>query len=222
MKIHRIPHKLSAIIFDIDSTLYTNAEYATEQVDVQLRHFASISGITADEARGRVGAWRDEYAREHGKKISLGNALVHFGIPISESIRWRENLIEPALFLSPDDRLRAALEELKKRYPLVAVTNNPTLPAEKTLTALGVRDLFVGLIGLDTTGVSKPHVKPFLAASELARCPIIECLSVGDRYDIDIALPLELGMGGILVDGVEDVYALPEILLTAPSGIQSA
>ena len=37
-------------------------------------------------------------------------------------------------------------------------------------------------------------------------------LSVGDRYDIDIALPLELGMGGILVDGVEDVYRLPEIL----------
>lgn len=222
MKIHRIPPKLSAIIFDIDSTLYTNAEYATEQVDVQLRHFAHLSGITADEARQRVGAWRDGYAREHGKKISLGNALVHFGIPIAESIRWRENLIEPALFLSRDDRLRAALEVLKSRYTLVAVTNNPTLPAEKTLAALGVRDLFIGLIGLDTTGVSKPHEKPFLAASALALCPVRECLSVGDRYDIDIALPLELGMGGILVDGVEDVYALPEILLTAPSGIRSA
>jgi phosphoglycolate phosphatase/putative hydrolase of the HAD superfamily len=34
---------------------------------------------------------------------------------------------------------------------------------------------------------------------------------VGDRYDIDITLPLELGMGGVLVDGVEDVYRLPEI-----------
>ncbi|MDR2796887.1 MAG: HAD family hydrolase, partial [Treponema sp.] len=32
--------------------------------------------------------------------------------------------------------------------------------------------------------------------------------SVGDRYDMDIALPLSLGMGGILVDGVEDVYHL--------------
>jgi phosphoglycolate phosphatase/putative hydrolase of the HAD superfamily len=35
---------------------------------------------------------------------------------------------------------------------------------------------------------------------------------VGDRYDIDIALPLELGMGGILVDGVEDVYRLPALI----------
>jgi phosphoglycolate phosphatase/putative hydrolase of the HAD superfamily len=35
---------------------------------------------------------------------------------------------------------------------------------------------------------------------------------VGDRYDIDIALPLQLGMGGVLVDGVSDVYGLPPVL----------
>jgi phosphoglycolate phosphatase/putative hydrolase of the HAD superfamily len=34
---------------------------------------------------------------------------------------------------------------------------------------------------------------------------------VGDRYDIDIAIPLELGMGGILVDGVEDTCHLPSL-----------
>lgn len=212
MKILRIPERLSAIIFDIDSTLYTNDEYAHEQVDAQIRHFARLRGMTDDEARRQVGAWRDEYAKAHGRKVSLGNALVHFGVPIAESIRWREELLEPARFLSRDDRLREALEALKARYALVAVTNNPVLPAGKTLDALGVRDLFLSLIGLDTTGVSKPHEKPFLAARAAAGCPADECLSVGDRYDIDIALPLELGMGGILVDGVADVYALPELL----------
>jgi hypothetical protein len=30
---------------------------------------------------------------------------------------------------------------------------------------------------------------------------------------MDIALPLELGAGGVLVDGVADVYQLPEILV---------
>jgi ribonucleotide monophosphatase NagD (HAD superfamily) len=34
------------------------------------------------------------------------------------------------------------------------------------------------------------------------------CVSVGDRYDMDIAIPLSLGMGGILVAGVADVYQL--------------
>jgi hypothetical protein len=32
---------------------------------------------------------------------------------------------------------------------------------------------------------------------------------MGDRYDIDIAVPLKLGMGGILVDGVEDLCTSP-------------
>ena len=49
-------------------------------------------------------------------------------------------------------------------------------------------------------------------AAEAAGAEPERCLSVGDRYDIDIALPLELGMGGILVDGVEDVYGIPDLL----------
>ena len=32
------------------------------------------------------------------------------------------------------------------------------------------------------------------------------CVAVGDRFNIDIELPVKMGMGGILVDGVEDVY----------------
>ncbi|GHV96069.1 hypothetical protein AGMMS50293_23890 [Spirochaetia bacterium] len=43
------------------------------------------------------------------------------------------------------------------------------------------------------------------------------CLSVGDRYDMDLARPRELGMGGILVDGVADVYGLPALLTAIPN-----
>lgn len=212
MKIYKIPEKLSCIIFDIDSTLYTNEAYAHEQVDVQIRHFAKLRNMSCESARKMVEDWQAEYANTHNKKISLGNTLTHFGIPISESIKWRETLIEPADFLSEDARLQEVLARLSRNWTLVAVTNNPVLPAKKTLDALGVSVFFRSVIGLDTTGVSKPHTRPFLAAASDACCPKEECLSVGDRYDIDIALPLELGMGGILVDGVEDVYLLPETL----------
>ena len=39
------------------------------------------------------------------------------------------------------------------------------------------------------------------------------CLAVGDRYDMDIKLPLEMGMGGILVSGVEEVYQISKSVL---------
>ena len=35
-----------------------------------------------------------------------------------------------------------------------------------------------------------------------------DCVAVGDRFNIDVELPLKMGMGGVLVEGVEDVYNL--------------
>ncbi len=212
MKVYRIPSDLRCVIFDIDSTLYTHPEYAHEQVDAQIRHFATLRGMEADEARALIAGERERHERETGSKISLGNAMTRFGVPIEESVRWRETLVEPARYLGRDERLRETLTRLARRFALRSVTNNPVKTARKTLRALGVDDLFPHLVGLDTTGFSKPHEKPFLIAAESAQAAPSQCLSIGDRYDIDLALPLELGMGGILVDGVEDVYRLQAML----------
>ena len=45
-------------------------------------------------------------------------------------------------------------------------------------------------------------------ASRVTGVPLANSLSVGDRYDIDLALPLDLGMGAVLVTGAEDVCLL--------------
>ena len=213
MKVIRIPQNLKTIIFDIDSTLYTNEEYAFEQVDCQVRRFASERGISDDEARKLVADFREKFARENGgKKISLSNTLLSFGVPIQKSIEWRRELLEPKNFLTRDERLQKTLSALSKKFNLICVTNNPVMPAKKTLVALGVQSLFSNIIGLDTCNVSKPAHEPFLLAAEKCGSHAQECLSVGDRYDLDIAVPLELGMGGVLVEGVADVYSLPDFL----------
>lgn len=216
MKIYWIPKNLSCILFDIDSTLYTNPTYAYEQVDVQVRHFASIRGISSSEARSLIFKYREEWAQNHnGEKISFGNALTAFGIPISESIQWRKKLIEPERYLHYDEKLVYTLNFLSVSYKIGAVTNNPVLPAQKTLDILGVSPFFQCIIGLDTCGISKPHHAPYEFAARTLGCKAEECISVGDRYDIDLAVPLTLGMGAILVNGVEDVYTLPRLMHTS-------
>ncbi|MCK9168787.1 MAG: HAD family hydrolase [Treponema sp.] len=215
MKIYRIPENLQTIIFDIDSTLYTNTAYAFEQVDVQVRHFAELRGITADKARAMVTSYRKEWALKHGgQKISLGNTLTAFGVTIEDSIEWRKKLLDPALFLKYDEQLIPVLKALKEKYRLICVTNNPVLPARKTLEAIGIADIIPDIIGLDTCHKSKPAKEPFLLAAKKTDTANENCLSIGDRYDMDISLPLELGMGGILVTGVTDIYTLPSFLST--------
>jgi len=201
----------------MDNTLYTHAEYARVQVDVLIERLAQLKGKSFSEMEFEISAYKKKWADEHGGiTISLGNTFVAFGIGMDESIRWRNELIHPERYLMHDVRLRITLEKLATNFAIAVVTNNPVLVAEKTLDALGVRDLFRAIVGLDTCGVSKPHAEPFMKAATLCGGPTTNpetCVSVGDRYDIDIALPLELGMGGILVSGVEDIHALPELLL---------
>jgi len=213
MKIYKIPQNLKTLVFDIDSTLYTSPAYAYEQVDCQVRHFADLRGMSHEEARILVSDFRHKWAEEHnGQKISLGNLLTYFDIPIEQSIEWRRTLLEPSDFLGRDEKLISALTELKNKYNMICVTNNPVLPARKTLDAIGISAFFPEIIGLDTCHVSKPHEKPFLLAAEKTASKPEECLSIGDRYDIDLDLPMKLGMGGILVSGVEDVWSLPEVI----------
>ena len=224
MKIYKIPEDLRAFIFDIDSTLYTNQAYAFEQVDCQVRQFAKERGITADEARRMVADYRKKFAAEHeGSKVSLGNTLLAFGVPIEQSVQWRRELLEPADFLGRDEELIKTLKILQEKYLLICVTNNPVLPARKTLEAIGVSDFFPDIVGLDTCFKSKPALEPFETAVKVlsksagdkgqGQINAENCLAVGDRYDMDIKLPLEMGMGGILVSGVEEVYQILKSVL---------
>ena len=209
MKTYNLPSNPKTLIFDIDSTLYTNAAYAFEQVDCQVRQFARDRGITADEARRMVADYRKKFAAENnGKKISLGNTLLAFGISIAQSVEWRKTLMEPADFLKRDEHLIQALGTLQTRFNLITVTNNPVFTARKTLEAIGISDFFPEIVGLDTCLKSKPAIEPFTKACELTATAPQQCIAIGDRYDMDIALPLEMGMGGILVSGVEEVYEL--------------
>lgn len=212
LKIYKIPENLKTIIFDIDSTLYTSPSYAFEQVDVQIRYWAKKRGISSAQARNEISEFRKKWSKEHGgKKISLGNTLTYFGVSIAESIAMRRNLLEPADFLEYDEMLVQTIKTLRKHYKLICVTNNPVLPAKKTLDAIGISELIPDIIGLDTSGKSKPAREPFELALKKTGSKPEECISIGDRYDMDISLPLEMGMGAILVTGVCDVYKLPEI-----------
>ena len=220
MKIYKIPSDLRAFIFDIDSTLYTNQAYAFEQVDCQVRQFAKERGISADEARRMVAEYRKQFAAEHnGSKVSLGNTLLSFGVPIEQSVQWRRELLEPADFLRRDEKLIDELKILQKKYQLICVTNNPVLPARKTLDALGISEFFPEIVGLDTCFKSKPALEPFETAVEIlsksseSGVKAENCIAIGDRYDMDIALPLKMGMGGILVNGVEEVYQIHKNVL---------
>jgi phosphoglycolate phosphatase/putative hydrolase of the HAD superfamily len=227
MKVYRFPEHIAALLFDMDGTLYTHDEYARTQIDLPIKKLAALKGKSFKDMQEDIKQFQMKWAVENsGMRISLGNTFKAFGVSIEESIRWRELLYEPERYLGRDPELCETLRVLSNAgaaihtpcagssapLKLAVVTNNPVSIARRTLACLGIDQYIPIVVGLDTCKVSKPHEAPFRTAAELCGVPVNTCVSIGDRFEIDISLPLEMGMGGILVDGVKDLYALPSCL----------
>ena len=223
----RIGSRLQGVLFDIDRTLYDNDGYAHGQITALIERFAREFDEDPATAHRRIKEWQRTWSDANGgARQSLGNTFASLGVPIETSVRWRETIIEPEQHLQRDDRLRQAITAIRaggrghdaRPLPLVVVTNNPVSTGQRSLAALGIEDLFDDVIGLDTTMRSKPDPAPFRAALERIGRSAESVVCVGDRYDVDIAPALELGIGGVLVDGVSDVYALPAAFGWATDG----
>ena len=214
MEFYNLPDKIKTLIFYIDGTLYTSKEYVAEQVDVQVRHWADLNSISHDEGRRRIAEFRAKYEKENnGKKISLGNTFLYFGVDIETSIAWRNKLLQPELYLKKNERLAETLRILKEKFNLICLTNNPVDAARKTLASVGIDKLIPDIIGLDTCRKSKPAKDMLDLACEMTSSKYNQCISIGDRFDIDLALALELGMGGMLVNDADDLCDGIQVLL---------
>lgn len=210
MRIERLPEAPGALLFDLDSTLYTNPAYASFQTSTLVERLAEERGETVETTRGVLESLREDRRVRGEAQTSLGNLFLALGIPIETNIRWREERIDPGQWLRPDPLLNEALTRLSGRFRLALVTNNPRSVGRRSLAALGVEERFEHVVGLDDSHRSKPDPAPYELAARLLEIPPEDCISIGDRYEVDLVPALSLSMGAILIAGVREIYTLPE------------
>lgn len=215
MKLYlRFPiERRGTLAFDLDGTLYDNPEYLKAQEESQVAQLAKFLGITFDEANLKIETIRKQRKESKLPPTSLGNIFRALGARDAQIVQWRTQNIHPSEWLSEDTRLQKALSALRSTFFLALITNNPRSVAEESLMALGLRHLFNSIIGLDATYASKPDPKPFLALLEASHEIPTRCFVLGDRFSVDIEPALALGMNGILIENVAEIYRLPELLI---------
>ena len=214
MRLYSIPPRVTALVFDIDNTLYRNDRYCELQVELLVRRFAATRHMGEDEAKGLIARKKRVYEQKNGgRKTSTGNIMLELGVPLEENARWRDALFAPEDHLRSDPKTVESITTLRDRFATAAVTNNTVRIADRTLAVLGLDGVFDAIVGLDTCFVSKPAAEPFLAALERIGASSETAVSIGDRYDVDLEVPLSLGMGGVLVETLEDLHRLPVALI---------
>lgn len=203
--------RCAGAIFDLDGTLYFNSGLGREIGRVAYRYMAGIKGVDEATARQMVRSARLRISEEQGSEASLSISCMDLGGDLRELHRCFSDTIEPERFLERDERVVMLLERLSERFPLYIYTNNNRSLSSRIMNAIGVSHLFRKVFTIEDSWKPKPDRQTLESIfAETGLLPA-ETLFAGDRYDIDLRLPQDMGATVRLIGSLDDLLALESV-----------
>jgi len=201
-----------AIIFDLDGTLYSSEGFANEIKRGAAEYIAGIKGISADTAASLIKETRERLSRRIGQEATISLVCVELGGSVAGFHATATPLIRPETFLKPDYRVTSLLAKLSQWYELYLYTNNNRTLTNRILETLDLSGLFEKIFTIEDFWQPKPDRNVLEHIFSTIRRTPDECLFVGDRHDVDLKLPVEMGSSCFLVSGVQDLLGLERFL----------
>lgn len=203
---------LKIVLFDLDGTLYKNAEVYQKFAEAAYHTYARIKHTTIERAKEILETKREELRKQRGYAVPYTLALIAFNIPIEKWHEENTKFFDAGMYLSEDKKLQNFLKELKKRYKLGVLTNNNKIQTERILKKLKIEELFDFIFTYESFKLIKPDLEIFKKVINKIGVKPDECLMVGDRYDVDLMPAKEVGMQIFEVKGPEDIENLKNFL----------
>lgn len=204
--------EIRGIVFDLDGTLYVSERFADEIQHAAVTYFADLLGIGTEEARLLMAATKRRLSEESGMVQTISAVCVELGGSVQELHRFFETTLRPESYLVRDERVIGLLERLAARFSLYIYTNNNRVLTARILNYLGLDGVMSGIFTIDDTWRGKPNEEMVLKVLEKTGLAPSEALFVGDRYDVDLRLPDQLGCPVYLSRTVEQLLRLEELL----------
>lgn len=207
---------IRGIVFDLDGTLYVCDRFAAEIQDAAAAYIAGVMGIGQGEAGELMAATRQRLVEENGTVQTLSAVCVELGGSVRELHRYFERSLRPEAYLVRDERVIRLLEVLGGQFSLYIYTNNNRVLTTRIMDYLGLDGLVRGIYTIDDTWRGKPDEGMVRRVLEEIGLAPNETLFVGDRYDVDLRVPEQLGCPVYLSQSLELLLRL-ENLLTSTS-----
>lgn len=202
--------RITSILFDLDGTLYESSELAEEIQRVAADALALQLGVTYAEAGARLSVAKEEISARTGCEATLSAACELLGGDIKALHSYLAENIFPEKYLQRDERVVELLKALGEDYRLYLYTNNNRSLTDRIMRAIGIEDCFSEIFSIEDFWRAKPDRLALAKLLAAIGAEPVECLFVGDRYDVDLRLPEEHGSRVFLTKSVEQLLSLQE------------
>lgn len=214
--------RLTAILFDLDHTLYHPSSGLMEAGDRRITEYLArhqgVSWEAADALRERL--WRQYGTTALGAECELG-------LSQAELYEYAQGGLEPEAFLTPDPAVAAMLASLEA--DLYVATNSLASYARRVLAVLELGQYFRAVLDIAAMGWRpKPQPEAYVALVGAVGRPAEELAFIDDfAHNLPPARQLGLytvflGPGQAEADlCLQDLTALPEALHEAGVGVVS-
>lgn len=197
---------IEGIVFDLDGTLYDNDGMDLANKRAIVRAIAEQMKITEDEAQEMLERALGKYSSSEGRP-SLYGAALQLGVADELIESFQLEHVIPAKILSADPELAREIERLSGIVQLALMTNTRTTIAAAAIQALGIpTHAFAIIRGGDQLARPKPSAFDLLMICKELNIKPEQCVSVGDRWSVDLAPAHEIGMQTKEVDGRDELY----------------
>lgn len=211
-----MPGPVRSIVFDLDGTLYVNDELGERIAATAALYIADLRGIDPAAAGRLIDETKALLAARTGHASSLSHACLELGGDLRDLHHRFAAEVNPEDILVRDERVVELLRRLGERFGLYLYTNNNRTLSGRIMAAIGVTGLFGRVFTIEDSWRPKPD-RTVIAGifREIGTTPA-QCLFVGDRYDIDLRLPAELGCRVHLSRSIDELLALHSIMSEEP------
>jgi HAD superfamily hydrolase (TIGR01549 family) len=204
--------RIKGIVFDLDGTLYVCDRFAAEIHSASASYIAGIKGLSHNDAELLMTAARQRLTEESCTIQTISAVCTELGGSVQELHRFFERTLRPEAYLVRDERVIRLLDRLAQQYSLYIYTNNNRVLTTRIMDYLGLNGVVQGIFTIDDTWRGKPDEDMVQAVLGKIRLSPPEALFVGDRYDVDLRIPEQLGCPVYLSQNMEQLLRLEELL----------
>lgn len=207
---------ISSIVFDLDGTLYRNRGLAGEIMAAAEQLVSRSRDISLDAAGRLLRSARAALTETLDEEPTLTRTCLELGIETRDLHQAFAARIRPERFLNYDPVLQALLDSLHEQCTLYIYTNNNLLLTRKIVALLGVEDLFSGLYTIEFRWRPKPDLETLQDLMEEIGGRPESFLFVGDRRQVDLRLPGQLGAVTLEIHEPSELLQIHKLLGLLP------